>query len=170
MQHYIGVYSVCCSPRYFFLIQGHRTLKSYHTLLILTNSEDKDEVLHNAAPHHDPHSLRSTKATHFTEHGTHHGDPHYDKQSTTLLEILCRGSYICEAYICDLANSEDPDEMSHNATFQQGLHCLLRRSSENEIQFHVDCMHVTCCPSNYTMDQKKYIVSNLEERSISLLV
>ena len=25
-----------------------------------------------------------------------------------------------------LANSEDPDEMLHNATFNQGLHCLLR--------------------------------------------
>ena len=23
-------------------------------------------------------------------------------------------------------NSEDPDEMPHNATFHQGLHCLLR--------------------------------------------
>ena len=23
-------------------------------------------------------------------------------------------------------NSEDPDEMSHKATFHQGLHCLLR--------------------------------------------
>ena len=23
-----------------------------------------------------------------------------------------------------LANSEDPDEMQHNATFHQGLHCL----------------------------------------------
>ena len=25
-----------------------------------------------------------------------------------------------------LANSEDPDEMQHNAAFRQGLHCLLR--------------------------------------------
>ena len=25
-----------------------------------------------------------------------------------------------------LANSEDPDEMLHNAAFYQGLHCLLR--------------------------------------------
>ena len=25
-----------------------------------------------------------------------------------------------------LANSEDPDEMQHNAAFHQGLHCLLR--------------------------------------------
>ena len=35
------------------------------------------------------------------------------------------------------ANSEDPDEMPHNAAFHQGLHYLLRlkRSSEREIQF-----------------------------------
>ena len=25
-----------------------------------------------------------------------------------------------------LANSEDPDEMQHNAAFHQGLHCLLK--------------------------------------------
>ena len=24
------------------------------------------------------------------------------------------------------ANSEDPDEMQHNAAFHQGLHCLLK--------------------------------------------
>ena len=36
-----------------------------------------------------------------------------------------------------LANSEDPDEMPHNAAFHQGLHNLLRQkgSSENKIQF-----------------------------------
>ena len=35
------------------------------------------------------------------------------------------------------ANSEDPDEMLHNAAFHQGLQCLLRlkQSSENEFQF-----------------------------------
>ena len=27
-----------------------------------------------------------------------------------------------------LANSEDPDEMQHNAAFHQGLHCLLRQN------------------------------------------
>ena len=36
-----------------------------------------------------------------------------------------------------LANNEDPDEMPLNATFHQGLHCLLRQklSLEKEIQF-----------------------------------
>ena len=35
------------------------------------------------------------------------------------------------------ANSEDPDEMLHNAAFHQGLHCLLRQnlSSVKEIQY-----------------------------------
>ena len=36
-----------------------------------------------------------------------------------------------------LTNSEDPDEMPHNAAFHQGLHCLLIQSqfSEKEIQY-----------------------------------
>ena len=36
-----------------------------------------------------------------------------------------------------LANSEDPDEMQHNAAFHQCLHCLLRLKyhSGTEIQF-----------------------------------
>ena len=35
------------------------------------------------------------------------------------------------------ANSEDPDEMQHNAAFHKGLHCLLRQnqSSDKEINF-----------------------------------
>ena len=28
--------------------------------------------------------------------------------------------------MCTLDNSEDQDEMQHNAAFHQGLHCLLR--------------------------------------------
>ena len=36
--------------------------------------------------------------------------------------ILC----ILETQTGTLANSEDPDEMQHNAAFHQGLHCLLR--------------------------------------------
>ena len=36
-----------------------------------------------------------------------------------------------------LENSEEPDEMPHNATFHQGLHCLPRQktTSEKEMQF-----------------------------------
>ena len=51
-----------------------------------------------------------------------------------------------------LANSEDPDEMLHNAAFQQGLHCLLlqKPSSEIEIQCYLEI--IKCDPSTYTMD------------------
>ena len=59
-----------------------------------------------------------------------------------------------------LANSEDPDEMSHNAAIHQGLHCLLqqKQSSEKEIQFYLKS--ITCDHSNHTMDHPKFIVSN----------
>ena len=38
--------------------------------------------------------------------------------------------------MCTLTNSEDTDEMLHNAAFHQGLHCLLKQklSSEKQIQ------------------------------------
>ena len=44
--------------------------------------------------------------------------------------------YTSDSKICALANSEDQDEMPHNAAFHQGLHHFLRqkRSSEKEIQ------------------------------------
>ena len=57
-----------------------------------------------------------------------------------------------------LTNSEDPDEMQHNAAFHQGLHCLLRqnRSSEKEIQYFLEI--ITCDPSIYTMDHPDLII------------
>ena len=38
--------------------------------------------------------------------------------------------------MANLANNEFPDEMPHDATFHQGLHCLLQQnqSSEKEIK------------------------------------
>ena len=47
-----------------------------------------------------------------------------------------------------LANSEDPDEMLHNAAFHQGIHCLLKQkpSSEKKIQSYLES--ITCDPSN----------------------
>ena len=43
----------------------------------------------------------------------------------------------------------DPDEMPHNAAFNQGLKCLPRQNkfSEKEIQFHLEI--ITCDPSIY---------------------
>ena len=34
--------------------------------------------------------------------------------------------------MCTLANSEDPDEMLHNAAFHQGLNRLLRQKQSSE--------------------------------------
>ena len=47
--------------------------------------------------------------------------------------------------MCTLANSEAPDEMSHNVAFHQTV-C----SSEKEIQFHLEI--ITCDSSIYAMD------------------
>ena len=65
-----------------------------------------------------------------------------------------------------LANSEDPDEMLHNAAFHQGLHCLPRQkqSSEKERQFYLES--ITCDPTIYTKDNPKFIVPNQKEESI----
>ena len=35
-----------------------------------------------------------------------------------------------------LANSEDPDEMQHDAAFHQGLHCLLRLKQPSGTEIH----------------------------------
>ena len=55
-------------------------------------------------------------------------------------------------------NSENSDEMPHNAQFHQGLHCLQRQiqSSEKGIQFYLEI--ITCDPSIYTMAHPKFIV------------
>ena len=39
-----------------------------------------------------------------------------------MLTLCIRGN----PFTCTFANSEDPDEMQHNAAFHQGIHCLLR--------------------------------------------
>ena len=42
--------------------------------------------------------------------------------------------------MCTLANSEEPDEMPHNAAFHLDLQCLLRQkqSTEKEIHFYLE--------------------------------
>ena len=35
-----------------------------------------------------------------------------------------------------LANSEDPDEMQHNAELHQGMHCLLRLKQSSGTEIH----------------------------------
>ena len=34
--------------------------------------------------------------------------------------------YIGNPYMRTISNSEDPDEIPHDAAFHQGIHCLLR--------------------------------------------
>ena len=65
-----------------------------------------------------------------------------------------------------LTNSEDPDEMLHNAAFHQGLRCLLRQNlaSEKEIQYFLEI--ITCDPSIYTMDHPDLIVCSFKKNSI----
>ena len=47
-----------------------------------------------------------------------------------------------------LANSEDPDEMQHNAAFHQYLHCLsgLKHSTLKVIEVHLYLESLTCNP------------------------
>ena len=58
-----------------------------------------------------------------------------------------------------LANSEDLDEMQHNAVFHQGQHCLLRlkQPSGTDIQHNLE--NSTCGPLKYKMGNPILIVS-----------
>ena len=51
-----------------------------------------------------------------------------------------------------LANSEDPDEMQHNAAFHQGLHCLLRLIQSSGAEVHDQLENIICDPFKYIMD------------------
>ena len=70
--------------------------------------------------------------------------------------------------MCTYANSEDPDEMLHNAAFHQSQHCLLRQnlSSVKEIQYVLKI--ITYGPSIYRMDHLDFIVCSFIENSIGL--
>ena len=43
-----------------------------------------------------------------------------------------------------LANSEDPDEMLHNAAFHQGLHYLLQLKQPSGTEIHHNLENSTC--------------------------
>ena len=58
-----------------------------------------------------------------------------------------------------LANSEDPDEMPHNAAFHQDLHYLLRQKRYSEKEMKV---------SSHTMDHLKLIVSSQKNECMSV--
>ena len=67
-----------------------------------------------------------------------------------------------------LANSENSDEIWHNAAFYQGLHCLIRQnlSSEKELQYVLEI--ITCDPLISTMDHPDLLVCCFMENSIGL--
>ena len=52
-----------------------------------------------------------------------------------MLYKIINSLYTSDPKRSTLENSVDPDEMSHNVAFYQGLHCFLRQkqSSEKEI-------------------------------------
>ena len=51
-----------------------------------------------------------------------------------------------------LANSEDPDEMPHDAAFHQGLHYWLRQNDLNRKKYNFYLEIITCGHLIYTMD------------------
>ena len=50
-----------------------------------------------------------------------------------------------------LANSEDPDEMPHNAASHQGLHCLLRLKQSLGTKMHHNLKNLSSNPLRYRM-------------------
>ena len=50
-----------------------------------------------------------------------------------------------------LTNSEDPDEMQHNAAFHQGLHCLLGLKQPSVAEIHHNSENSACDSLKYTV-------------------
>ena len=58
-----------------------------------------------------------------------------------------------------LANSEDPNEMQHNAAFHQDLHCLIRLKQPSGAEISDNLENCNCDPLKYIMDSPILIVS-----------
>ena len=67
-----------------------------------------------------------------------------------------------------LANSEDSDEMLHDAAFHQGHDFLLRSNAFQRNKYIFFFEIITCNPSIYTLDHPKFIESYKKEESISV--
>ena len=67
-----------------------------------------------------------------------------------------------------LENSEEPDEMQHDAAFHQGLHCLLRLKQPSQTETHPNLETFTCNPLNYKMGSPILIVSIFMGKSIRI--
>ena len=67
-----------------------------------------------------------------------------------------------------LTNSEDSDEMPHNAAFHQGLHCLLSQNQSSEKENKAFFEIITCASLIYTLDHPDLTVSNFMGTSIGI--
>ena len=65
-----------------------------------------------------------------------------------------------------LTNSEDPDEVQHNAAFHQGLHCLLRQNRSSLKNSNILVKFLIFGPSIYTMGHFDFIVYSFMESLI----
>ena len=67
-----------------------------------------------------------------------------------------------------LSNSEDPDEMPHDAAFHQGLHCLLSQKQFLAKDIHFYVKNINCDPSIYvyTMNHPQLTASNRKKEFI----
>ena len=67
------------------------------------------------------------------------------------------------------ANSEDPDEMQHNAAFRQGLHCLLRLKYPSETETHSYLENFASDPLKYKLSSPILILSICMGKSTRIL-
>ena len=67
-----------------------------------------------------------------------------------------------------LSNSEDPDEMQHNAAFHLGLHCLLTLNKPSLAEIHHNFKTSTRYPLKYKMGNPILIVSICMGKSIRI--
>ena len=64
------------------------------------------------------------------------------QNNTKCINLLYTGN----PWTGSFANSEDPDEMQHNAEFHQALDCLLRLKTTFEDRLHHNLENSTCDP------------------------
>ena len=88
----------------------------------------------------------------------------YYSQIVSLLNPLYTGNPLKST----LENSEDSDEMQHNAAFHQGLHCLLRSKQILGTEIHQTLINLTVHPLKYTMGSLILIVSIFMRKSIRI--
>ena len=74
--------------------------------------------------------------------------------------------YTGNTYMGTLANSEDSDEMQHNAAFHHGLHCLLRLKQPSSSEKRHNLEIFTQDPLKYAMGSPILIVSICMGKSI----